>query len=103
MDRLKAICKNEHLEIDDQTLKRLLASAGGGDLRQIINILQMWKNRQRSSELSVDDFISKVEKDDTRMITNYDAAWRLLNFGEKPDNLSAFPTFRHKLDLFFID
>ena len=34
------------------------------------------------------------------MINNFDAAFQLLNQGEKP---LANPTFRNKLDLFFID
>jgi hypothetical protein len=36
------------------------------------------------------------------MINNFDAAQRLLNHGQKNLNL-RYPTFREKLDLFFID
>ena len=36
------------------------------------------------------------------MINNFDAAHRLLNCGEKPLD-AVYPTFRQKLDLFFID
>jgi hypothetical protein len=36
------------------------------------------------------------------MINGYDAAWRLLNSGEKPLD-DKYPLFRQKLDLFFID
>jgi hypothetical protein len=43
-----------------------------------------------------------VKKDVSVMISNFDAAFRLLNCGEKPLD-SKFPSFRNKLDLFFID
>ena len=36
------------------------------------------------------------------MINNFDAAFRLLNHGAKPLD-DRYPTFRSKLDLFFID
>ena len=36
------------------------------------------------------------------MITNFDAAHKLLNCGEVPLE-KKFPSFRSKLDLFFID
>lgn len=36
------------------------------------------------------------------MINNFDAAHKLLNCGEKPLD-SLYPSFRQKLDLFFID
>ena len=36
------------------------------------------------------------------MINNFDAAHRLLNSGGKPIDI-RYPTFRQKLDLFFID
>ena len=45
MDRLRKIAVNEHLEIDDNTLEHLMLSSGGGDIRQIINNLQMWKSK----------------------------------------------------------
>lgn len=72
-------------------LDRLIDSSGGGDIRQIINILQMWKNNS----------VNFSSKDESVMINNFDAAHRLLNCGEKP--LVKYPTFRQKLDLFFID
>ncbi len=36
------------------------------------------------------------------MINNYEAAFRLLNHGKNSLN-AKYPTFRDKLDLFFID
>lgn len=46
--------------------------------------------------------IKSIAKDESVMIGNYDAAWRLLNCGEKPLD-EKYPSFRQKLDLFFID
>jgi len=37
--RIKMIIQNEKLQIDDQTLGRLISSTGGADVRQIINLL----------------------------------------------------------------
>lgn len=43
-----------------------------------------------------------ITKDEKVMINNFDAAHRLLNHGSKNLNIN-YPTFRQKLDLFFID
>lgn len=93
--RMKMIAENEKLNIEEDTLKHLIASSGGGDFRQLINIMQMWGN-------SSTDIKSRVSKDEAVMINNFDAAHKLLNCGEKPLEVSH-PTFRSKLDLFFID
>jgi DNA polymerase III delta prime subunit len=37
------ICEDQKLDIDDVTLERVV-EASGHDIRQVINILQMWKN-----------------------------------------------------------
>lgn len=41
-------------------------------------------------------------KDEKVMINNFEAAYRLLNNGAVPLS-QKYPTFRQKLDLFFID
>lgn len=47
-------------------------------------------------------FLKKISKDESVMISNFDAALRLLDHGRR--NLNAnYPDFRHKMDLFFID
>jgi len=46
--------------------------------------------------------LNKISKDESVMIGNFDAAHKLLNCGEKPLD-EKYPTFRQKLDLFFID
>lgn len=77
-----------------------MIEASGQDLRQIINILQMWKNQNISKGDST--FIKSITKDEKVMINNYDAAKKLLNHGD--NNLNRqYPSFREKLDLFFID
>ena len=96
--RLRSIADNEKLEINDETLRHLVASSGGGDIRQIINILQMWRNQ----DLSQSGLVAKIKKDEINMINNFDAAHKLLNCGERPLD-DRFPTLRQKLDLFFID
>ena len=58
------------------------------DIRQIINILQMWKNKQLSS-----GELSQIIKDERVMINNFDAANRILNHGSKNLNIN-YPTFR---------
>lgn len=59
-----------------------MVESSGNDLRQIINILQMWKNHQLDS-----GFLKNIAKDETVMISNFDAAHRLLDHGRK--NLNA--------------
>jgi len=58
--------------------------------------MQMWGSSPNRS------MIKNISKDESVMIGNFDAAHRLLNCGEKPLN-DKYPSFRQKLDLFFID
>ena len=73
--RITMICKRENLKMDPRYIKQLIESSGS-DLRQIINILQMWKNQNVSNG---GDFLKNIAKDEKVMINNYDAAHRLLN------------------------
>ena len=98
MKRIDYICKLENLKIPKETLKNLVESSGQ-DLRQIINILQMWKNQNANFG---SDFMKSITKDESVMINNFDAAQKLLNHGEKPLD-AQYKTFRQKVDLFFID
>ncbi len=79
-------------EIIDQVVE-----SSGNDIRQIINIMQMWKNHQLDT-----GFLKKIGKDESVMISNFDAAQRLLDHGKKSLNIN-YPEFRQKMDLFFID
>ena len=98
LDRLIAICEREKLKAERPMLKKLIESSGA-DLRQIINVLQMWKNQ--SARLGA-DFMNKIGKDEKVMLNNFDAASKLLNLGDHR-NFSKYNTYRSKLDLFFID
>jgi replication factor C subunit 1 len=93
--RMSAIIENEGLKISEESLDKLIMSTGGSDLRQIINILQMWKNQGG-------DHLNSVSKDESVMINNFEAANKLLNHGTISLN-RKYPTFRQKMDLFFID
>lgn len=84
------------MHIDNDTINKIIESSGM-DLRQIINILQMWKNKELSNGV-----LSQIVKDEKVMINNFDAAHRMLNHGAKNLNIN-YPTFRQKMDLFFID
>ena len=75
-----------------------LVEASGNDIRQVINILQMWKNTQMNDK----SFLRKISKDESVMINNFDAAHRLLDHGKNSLN-DKYPLFRQKVDLFFID
>lgn len=72
---MQLICQREGLKIDSQTVAKVIESSGM-DIRQIINILQMWKNQQLDS-----GFLKNISKDESVMINNFDAAHRLLNHG----------------------
>ena len=91
------ICQDQKLEIEDETLNRVV-EASGNDIRQVVNILQMWKNTQMGNK----GFLKNISKDESVMINNFDAAHRLLDHGKTSLNI-RYPTFRQKMDLFFID
>ncbi len=91
------VAKNENFDLQKESAERLIESSGN-DIRQVINILQMWNNQASSGK----ELNTSVCKDDSVMINNYDAAHRLLNHG----NVSLdkrYPNFRNKVDLFFVD
>jgi len=75
----------------------------GNDIRQVINILQLWTQQTASgSTETAKKFITGSGKDEKVMINNFEAAHRLLNHGVV--NLyDKYPKFQQKLDLFFID
>jgi len=93
------ICTKENIKIDKNKLQNLIESSGS-DLRQIINVIQMWKNNQSVGCRNLD--MDKIAKDEKVMINNFDAAFRLLNINEHQSR-GNYTSFRDKLDLFFID
>lgn len=48
------------------------------------------------------NFLARINKDESVMINNFDAAHRLLDHGKVNLNI-RYPSFRQKVDLFFID
>lgn len=85
------------MDIDPVVIDRIV-EASGNDIRQVINIVQMWKNTQMTDK----NFLTRINKDESVMINNFDAAHRLLDHGKVNLNI-RYPTFRQKVDLFFID
>jgi hypothetical protein len=59
----------------------------------------MWKNQHSDFGKN---FLAGISKDESVMMNNFESANKLLNNGEVPLNIK-YPTFRQKLDLFFID
>ena len=96
LKRVQKICKDQGLQVDRKIVEQVIESSGN-DIRQVINIVQMWKNHQLDS-----GFLKNIAKDESVMISNFDAAHRLLDHGKKSLNIN-YPEFRHKMDLFFID
>ena len=93
MKRIRLICADQGLKVDAETLTRVVESAGH-DIRQVVNLLQMWKGSRIG--------LGSASKDENVMINNFDAAQRLLDHGKVDLNIK-YPTFRDKMDLFFID
>ena len=93
------ICNKENIPIDKSKLQNLIESSGS-DLRQIINVIQLWKNNKTTGCRNLD--IDKIMKDEKVMINNFDAAFRLLNIKDHQSR-GSYTSFREKMDLFFID
>jgi len=68
--KVMAIAKTENFTLDVQAVDRLIESSGN-DIRQVINILQMWNNRAPTGTKSLLDTVSK---DGNVMINNFEAA-----------------------------
>ena len=110
----------EGVPTNDQMITNMIESSGN-DIRQIINILQMWsqhadKGKEEKQGNTADstvapsgkekdegtNFLKAVSKDEKVMINNFEAAYRLLNHGQTSLD-KRYKRFRDKLDLFFID
>lgn len=59
----------------------------------------MWKNTQLNAK---NGSLRNIFKDESVMINNFDAAHRMLDHGKTNLNI-RYPSFRQKMDLFFID
>ena len=114
---IQKVATKEGVPTNDQMVTNMIESSGN-DIRQIINILQMWSqhsgkgmeekgNADNSTasqqvEKQASDFLKAVSKDEKVMINNFEAAYRLLNHGQTSLD-KRYKRFRDKLDLFFID
>jgi DNA polymerase III delta prime subunit len=71
--KVRSIAQSESFSLDEKALTNLIESSGN-DIRQIINLLQLWNVHGNS-----DTFTAVGHKDDSVMINNFEAANRLLN------------------------
>ena len=96
--RLAEICKNEGISCEINALEHL-CDICGNDIRQIMNFLELWTRTHKSIKFKdLTGSGQNIEgKDEVVMLKNFDAAKELLN--SKSHSLS----FRHLLDLYFID
>lgn len=78
------VAKSENIDIDKETCANLIESSGQ-DIRQVINILQMWTQQAATaSQADSKKFLAATRKDEKVMINNFEAAYRLLNNGAVP-------------------
>jgi len=98
VERLTQICEIEKLKVDSKSLAALVEQMKG-DLRQILNFLQMWsKNHNEFLYASFNKNVKSFKKDNSVTLSGMDAARILLN---SPDRREF--TLREQLDLFFIE
>lgn len=93
--RMIQICKAEGIECEPNALENLCESFGN-DIRQCLGFLQIYSLTHKKIKFS-DISNKKLGKDETVMLTNFDAAARLLRSQSK--NLP----YKQLLDMFFID
>jgi replication factor C subunit 1 len=78
--RLQEICLKEGLQVDTNALEYLCESVGN-DIRQCLNFLELWARKYKTLKYS--DMTNKYKtfnKDTLNMISNFDAATKILNF-----------------------
>ena len=96
--RLAEICKKENIQYEINALE-YICEICGNDVRQIMNFIELFTRTHRSikyKDLTRND--QKMQgKDEVVMLKNFDAAKELLSC--KSHSLS----YRHLLDLYFID
>lgn len=96
-NRLMRICSNEGIQVEQNALEFLCESVGN-DIRQCINFLEFWAKTHKTFCFNdVKGAYNSFNKDSVNMISNFDAAHKLLNYTNQK------MSFRDKVDLFFID
>jgi replication factor C subunit 1 len=95
---MKEILNTERVQMDDNALEILIESAGN-DIRQLINMLQLYTSTQKSTSfLQMKEHLNAISKDKTTMMNPFEAVTKLLNSRESHDLSIA-----KKMNLFFID
>ena len=96
--RILQIANRENLHIQPNAIEYIIEGSGG-DLRQVINMLQMWKTTNpHMNYLEVKNKYNSLNKDQACMINGFEAAGKLLKSSE-----CSKLSIREKTDLFFID
>lgn len=73
------IARKEGCELDSDTA-RYVAEVSGQDIRQVINIMQMWTTTERAMCISQGSKrIDSLKKDQVKMLNVFQAAQKLLN------------------------
>lgn len=77
--RLSAIAKKEGLDVDMNALEMLCESVGG-DIRQVLNVMQMWRTESNSMRfMEVKDSLVRIEKDKILRQSPFDACQLILS------------------------
>ena len=99
MHRLQFICRSEGFHADQGILRDVI-EANNGDIRHVLNTLQMWKFQYHTvSQQSDKNKIWQIEKDKTVRFNAQGVAKIMLNNQE----FNSIKTFNSKLSMFFIN
>ena len=86
------VAKSENIDLDAETCNNLIESSGN-DIRQVLNILQLWTQQNATDSSAAKSFMTASKKDEKVMINNFEAAYRLLNHGAQNLN-NKYPRFQ---------
>ncbi len=96
--RMLKICEKEGINCEMNALEYICESCGN-DIRQCINFIEMYSKIHKSITFKdISHNMNSFNKDSSVMLSNFDAAVKLLN-----NSNSKKMSFRELLDLYFID
>ena len=96
--RMLKICENEGINCEMNALEYICESCGN-DIRQCLNFIEMYSKLHKSITFKdIFNNMNSFNKDSSVMLSNFDAAGKLLN-----NSNSKKMSFRELLDLYFID
>ncbi len=97
-NRMLKICEKEGINCEMNALEYICESCGN-DIRQCINFIEMYSKIHKSITFKdISNNINSYNKDSSVMLSNFDAAGKLLN-----NSNSKKMSIRELLDLYFID